>query len=166
MKNAPILLLALYVGLVYGQSNKVMEFTIDETYKRDSIRIENVVEFYSYSDAETAPIDAVRLKVKITNLGNLPIPNLKRVGNRSRCLKLFVNNKNTDDPNITNGLEGNDWPVKLEKNESDTFQTGFILKSDSGILTYENPMSIKWNYIGMDSPTVVVDALKKKPVDK
>ena len=46
--------------------------------KKDSIHIENIVEFYKYSDKHTDSIDAVRFKIKIINLGNQPIPNFEK----------------------------------------------------------------------------------------
>lgn len=139
---------------------------LSDTYKKDSILIENKVEFYSYSDERTAPTDAVKFIVKITNLGNQPIPNLMRVSNRSEHLKLYYNSTNSNDKGIGNGMEGDDWSWIIKKNESDTFESGYVLVENSGIFSFSNPISVRWNYMGIDSPVVVVDVLNRKIIEE
>lgn len=155
----------MQVGFCFGQTNEKIEFEISESYIKDSVLIENIVEFYSYSDDNTPPTDAIRVKIRVTNLGSQPIPNLMRVSNRSKYLQLYYNNINSNDLNIVNGLEGNDWPWTLSKGGNDTFESGYVLVANSGIFTYGNVVSVRWNYLGFDSPIVVVDIIKRRIIE-
>lgn len=136
-----------------------MKFELNDSYKKDSILIENIVEFYKYSDENTEPIDAVRFKIKITNLGNLPIPNFENVSGRSQFLQLFYDNKNSYNMNITNGF-GSIKIQYIKKGESDVFYTDWILSGDSD--KFKKPIKIMWNYLGIDSQTLLVDIENRK----
>ena len=123
----------------------------------DSIRIENSAEFYDYSDNDSSKYPALRLKVKITNLGTRPIPNLMRASNRIKHLQLLINNKNSNNLNISNGIEGDDWLWSLNQNESDSFETTYLLTKDSGIFQYGNDIVVAWQYAGIVSKRIVIN---------
>lgn len=126
----------------------------------DSIRIENSAEFYDYADSASSKYPALRLKVKITNLGTKPIPNLMRASNRIEHLKLLINNKNSNNLNISNGIEGDDWLWSLNQNESDSFETIYLLTKDSGIFQYGNDIVVSWKYAEIISKRIVIDLNK------
>lgn len=136
--------------------------SVDQDYLTDSVHIENIVEFYSYYDIRKGSIDAVRFKIKITNLGTQPIPNLIRVSNRTKHLKLLYNGEDSNDLNIGNGTEVGDWPWLLAKDESDTFYSGYVLYPNAGIFQYDQPLNITWEYMGVSSSTQIVDLKHKK----
>ncbi len=161
MKSLLTLFLLLSMGKLFAQPNEKMKFELSDSYKKDSIQIENNVEFYKYSDKHTDSIDAVRFKIKITNIGNQPIPNFENVMGRSEFLKLFINGKDSYDMNIQNGIGSNKIQY-IGKGESDVFETGFILGKNSGIYTYKNPIKLMWKYLGVNSQIVVVDIVSKK----
>jgi hypothetical protein len=150
---------------VTAQTDNDPYANISEAYKRDSIKMENTIEFYKYSDHDTPATDAVRFKLTITNLGHQPIPNLMKVSNRTKHLKLFYNNKDSNDLNICNGTEADNSPSTLQKGESDTFETGYVfglLDDNSGIFLWGNPVTVLWKYLNYESSKETVDLKKKK----
>lgn len=142
-----------------------IKFNISDAYKRDSILVDNTVEFYTYSDSVTRPIPSVRFNIKVTNLGSQPIPNLTRVTNRIEHLELYYNNKNSADLNISNEMEGDDWPWSIEKNESDTFNTGALIVKYTGLFYYGDTIKAKWVYMGIESKVKVVDLINRKVLE-
>lgn len=152
-------LLFLFFSCSFYSQNATV---VDENYIRDSVYIENIIEFYPYFDITKGKQDAVRFKVKITNLGHQPIPNLMRVSNRTKYLTLLYNGEDAHDLNIQNGMEVGDWPWLLQEGESDEFYTGYVLTKDAGIYTFDQPLNVTWKYMGVSSPTEIVDLKNKK----
>ena len=159
MKYLIVLLLILNVGQLFGQSNTTMAFELSDRYKKDSIQIENIVAFYKYPDTDTT--DAVSFTIKITNLGDQPIPNFENVLARSEFLKLFINGNDAHDMNIQNGIGPNTIKY-LGKGESDTFETGWVLSKNSGAYRYDHPIKVMWQYLGINARVVVVDIVNKQ----
>lgn len=145
-----------------GQNKAIKAASIDLQYLRDSVHIENIVEFYSYYDLKFNQKPAVRFKIKITNLGSQPIPNLNRVSNRVKFLKLYYNGEDSNDLNLGNGTEANDWPWFIEPGESEEFSTGYLLEKDAGIFNQAQPMNVTWEYMGIQSSTEIVDLVNRK----
>lgn len=159
MKNLICIMLIHSSTLFWGQSNRP---SVSEDYLTDSVHRENIVEFYTDYDMNFHPHDAVRFKVKITNLGSKPLPNLIRVSNRSQYLKLLYNGEDSHDLGLSNGMEAGDWPWSIAPGESDEFQSAWVLDKHTGLFLYEQPLNVTWEYMGVSSSTEIVDLRNKK----
>lgn len=158
----------LFVFCIYlpfisiAQNKAVKAASVEQQYIPDSVLIENIVEFYTYRDFQFVSHDAVRFKVKITNLGSQPIPNLTRVSNRVKYLKLLYNGEDSSDLNIGNGMEGGDFLWFIKAGDSDEFFTSWVLDKNAGIFLQEQPLNLTWEYMGVQSSTEIVDLYAKR----
>ncbi|CAG5080360.1 hypothetical protein [Parvicella tangerina] len=160
----PILLLLSIFSTIFllAQNKAEKASTVSIDYLRDSVKIENEVSFYTYTNRQLESCDAVKFTVKITNLGSQPIPNLIRVSNRSKYLKLLYNGEDSNNLSLYNGTEATDWPWFIEAGDDDEFSASYVLFPDSGILLYSQPLNITWQYMGIFSSTEMVDLVNKR----
>lgn len=162
-----ILLALLFFGNLSAQLPMTMTEGLDLAYQQDSILLENSVEFHIPTDRDGGEMYMVRFKIKVTNLGDRPIPNLMRVSNRSLCLQIWYNGKQGSDLSFHNGLEGPDMPRVLGKGESDTWASGWSLRKDSGIFIQAGGhiVDVKWKYLDVFSDEIRVDLKAHKVIE-
>lgn len=160
MKTSWLFFLTLWMLPAFGQTTTSMSFSIDTTYQRDSIRLDNTVKFVSLQDGT----ELVQFHIKVTNLGHQSIPNFACVTARSAFLKLLVNGEDVHDLNIMNGI-GPTQVQWLDQGDSDVFTTAWELTDDAGVFAYRNPMSIQWRYLELLSSVVVVDLVEREIVE-
>ena len=128
------------------QKLPAFEDGLSDAYKRDSILIENDVEFYI--DDQSKEKNALRIKVKITNKGSQLIPNLMRASDRSNYIQLFYNGIDAHDMNLVNGIESELSPYFLGEGEFGTFETAVSLIEGSYLYKYGKHIEVKWMYLG------------------
>lgn len=144
------------------QKLPAFEDRLSDAYKRDSILIENHVEFYNHNESKEK--NAIRIQVKITNKGSQLIPNLMRASDRSNYIQLYYNETDAHDMNLVNGIESPISPYFLGEGESGTFETGALLVEGSFIYKYGKIVEVKWGYLGAYSPVVKADLDKREIV--
>ncbi len=162
MKTLILIALLSLSCFCFSQNKAEKAAGIDQQYLLDSVYIENIVEFYTHYDISFKGHDAVRFKVKITNLGSQPIPNLIRVSNRIKFLTLMYNGEDALNLSIGNSIESGDWPWFIEAGESDEFYTSYVLDKDSRLFLYDQPLNVTWKYMGVQSSTEIIDLINKR----
>ena len=144
------------ISLAQSQNQYHMTHQLDPIYLKDSIALDHQVTFEQSGDGTKL----VRFQIRVTNLGDQPIPSFRNVSDRSEFLQLLVNNQNTFDMNITNGI-GPDHKHFLYKGESDTFSTAWTLEPPH----YTTPIAVTWQYFERRASTVMVDLVQRKIVE-
>ena len=151
----------------FGVSMKEFDEIVHSNYFLDSIKIENIVEFYTYEDDSIPSSSAVRFFLRVTNLSNRFIPALNPSNNGItlnadpyQSVTEFYVNEQRRGLSIYNGIAF-EYEVINKNNVSET-QEGWVLDPNSAIMQNENIISIQWKYMGLTSEVIKVDLKNKR----
>ena len=140
-----ILIAVLALMAVYILSQRVIEKS--ESTEVNSIIVENIVNFDRYDGGnDKSPQDTVEFILKVTNLGEDPIPDLG-VANRSKYVNFYINDKIDNPISLYNGTEPQEGYKLILKNKSATFATGWVIPNSGLINTYGDEFTVQWQYL-------------------
>lgn len=152
------------------QSEENFQKIITAPIPKDSLKLENIIEFSTYEDDSTPQTPSVRFVLRITNLSNRFIPALSSINNG-----LYINDKKTNGVEqvtefykngesrghaIYNGL-GYENETINKGGVSETAE-GSLLTKDAGIRMNGDTITIQWKYMGVLSEKITVDLKNKK----
>ncbi len=147
------------------QPEKLFKETIAAPLSKDSVKIENIVEFYTYEDDHTSPTPSVRFTLRVTNLSDRLIPALTPSNNsiyfnKKESITEFYMNDGLGGLSIYNGM-GFERELINKGNVTETAE-GSTLTKDSGILMKGDTITVQWKYMGILSEKVTVDLKNKR----
>lgn len=138
--------------------------TILSSAQSDSIVVENIVNFYVYNDENYPNTDAINFILKVTNNSEKPIPDLGATS-RSQYVNFFINGKIDNPLSLFNGTESVYGDKTIAIGESQTFDSGWILSKNSGIIQkYGYEFTVQWEYMNVKTKIVKVN-LKNKTIE-
>lgn len=129
----------------------------------DSVQIEHTARFgkHKYEGDQYKTQDAVFFKLKVTNKGKTPIPDIQTA--RKNGIGIVVNgNGEIMFMTLANFASGEDHT--LAKDSSDTWEMDFEITGPQPV-GFGNPFTFQWNYIGISSEILEAD-IKKRTIKK
>lgn len=129
----------------------------------DSVLVEHTARFgkHKYEGEQYKMQDAVFFKLKITNKGNKPIPEIQTA--RKNGLRIWVNgNSEVMMMTLANFASGHDQIIL--KDSSDTWEMDFEITGPQPA-DFGNPFTFQWTYMGISSDILEAD-IKKRTIKK
>jgi hypothetical protein len=136
--------------------------TIVFSFFPDSVKVENLVSYirFRYEGPKYEMQDAVKLRLRVTNLGTALIPEIQT--NRHRGdLKIYIDGQRVMEMSMANMMFGDEHGIS--QNASDTFDLDLQITGPDAI-DYGYVFTWQWEYAGIRSEIVKVDIVNRTAV--
>ena len=136
----------------------IVNINYSQIQKKESFFVDNFIEFYQYQEVDKPTVYATKFILKVTNMGNEPIPDLRRVHNLSKHVIFYINGKPYDPMsfNIQSWIDGSNPSETIGLNSYDRYELD-LGSNNKLIASYGNEFTVQWEYMHIKSSVIKIN---------